>query len=155
MPKKKKTVDTVVEPKVAEIAIEDHKSTVEGESDDTQVKLTPEEMEKKKEEIKHAWAGRIMLQIYRHQVLECINYMLNHRISIDDLRSEITNKKANKNELHSASRDFIMKIDPVAFVELAKMVNPNIDFSDKYEVGDKLLVRTSTNKEEEVQDGAE
>jgi len=151
MPRKKKTVDTVAlqEP----IEVMNDKSTVEG--DETQEKMTPEEMETKKEVIKHAWAGRLMLQIYRHQIIECINYLLNHRLSIDDLKELIKDKKANKSELHSASRDFMLNIDPVAFVELAKMVNPGIDFSDKYEEGDKLLVKTELNKEKEEDHGAE
>jgi len=142
MPKKKNTVDTAALEEVAKLHTDD-KSAVEETP-----KMTKEEMESKKDEIKHEWAKRIMFQMYRHQITECLNYMLNHRLSIDKLRELINDKKADRKELHSASRDFIMKIDPIAFVELVKLLNPNIDFSMEYGEDEKLLVRSNNEKEE-------
>ena len=128
--------------KLTEISPEDlaKLEAKEGEAKEGSKDLTPEEKEEMKKEISDAYARRITFMMYKRQIIQCCEYALSNRKSIQDMKDEVS---AKVSPLPANARKFISEIKPEAFVQLAAMIN--VDFSEDHSNDAAVVV---TNKKE-------
>ena len=112
--------------------------------------LTPEEKEEMKKEISDAYSKKILFAMYKRQIIQCCEYALKARKSIQDMKDEVA---AKISPLPSNARRFISDIKPEAFVQLAAMIN--VDFSEDHSKDAAVIVNDKKEVERKEENNAD